>query len=173
MNGLGISFSKEEIKDIITKPVKVAQINKIDVNNEEDYENVSLVDNAQWTGKLQQENECFGTDIAAMEQFGMIDEGDCGKIKDIFKCTEKTTIQMFTKIESNQLQQQKNKLTLFVTHNNKTCKTTAVWLFQECEKVSTNHLFRVKSTQPYSADCTLEIKSLQESTLPKSNLTVK
>jgi len=67
MNDLGISFSKEEIKDIITKPVKVAQIDEIDDHDEEDYENVSLVDNTQCTGKLQLENEGFRTDIAAME----------------------------------------------------------------------------------------------------------
>ena len=44
MNDLGISFSKEEIKDIISKPAKVAQFDEIDDNDEEDYENVSLFD---------------------------------------------------------------------------------------------------------------------------------
>ena len=76
------------------------------------------------------------------------------------------TIATYTKFEHNQLQQQKNhsKITPFVevTHNGKTCfirKTTAVWLFQECERVSTDRLFRVRSTQPYSADCVFGTKS--------------
>jgi len=63
-----------------------------------------LVGNEQYTSKLQLENEGFGTDIATMEQFGMIEKGDCGKIRDIFKCTEKTTVAMYTKIDGNQLQ---------------------------------------------------------------------
>ena len=39
-----------------------------------------------------------------------------------------------------------------VNHNDKVFhirKTTAVWLFQECERVSTDRLFRVRSKQPY------------------------
>ena len=31
-------------------------------------------------------------------------------------------------------------------------KTTAVWLLQEGERVSTDHLFRVRHKQPYSTD---------------------
>ena len=89
MNELGISFTKEEIKDIISKPVKAAQIDEIDDDNndEEDYDG-NLVDDIQCNGITESENEDFVTDIAAMEQFGMIDKGECGKIKNRFKCTD-------------------------------------------------------------------------------------
>ena len=32
-------------------------------------------------------------------------------------------------------------------------KTTAVWLFQESERVSSDRLFRVRDKQPFSSDC--------------------
>ena len=37
-------------------------------------------------------------------------------------------------------------------------KTTAVWLFQEGERVSSDRLFRVREKQPYSSVTTNEIK---------------
>ena len=109
MNELGISFTKEEIKDTISKPVKAAQIDEIDDNDndEEDYDG-NLVGDIQCNSTTESENEDFVTDIPTMEQFGTIDKGECGKIKNRFKCTEKRTIAMYTKFEHNQLQRQKN-----------------------------------------------------------------
>ena len=85
MNELGISFTKEETRDIISKPVKAAHIDEIDDddNDEEDYDNDNgnLVGDIRCNGTTESENEDFVTDIAAMEQFGMIDKGECGKIR--------------------------------------------------------------------------------------------
>ena len=52
MNDLGISKSKEEIKDIISKPLKVAQNDETnnDDNDEEDYDGSSLEDIIPCTG---------------------------------------------------------------------------------------------------------------------------
>ena len=52
MNDLGISYSKEEIKDIISKPLKVAQNDETnnDDNDEEDYDGSSLEDIIPCTG---------------------------------------------------------------------------------------------------------------------------
>ena len=99
-----------------------------------------------------------------MKQFEMIKKGDCGKIQEKFKCIEKLTIAMYSKFECNQLQPQTKKITPFVeiNHNGKAfyfCKMTVVWLFQESDWVSTDRLFRVRSTQPYSADCVVAMKS--------------
>ena len=73
---------------------------------------------------------------------------------------------MYMEFSSGNEQQQK-KFTHFieVKHHDKIFhiyKLTAVWLFQECERVSADRLFRVRSKQPYSSNFrpdTLQIKS--------------
>ena len=52
-----------------------------------------------------------------------------------------------------------------VTQNGKSMfisKTTAVWLLQEGERVSTDRLFRVRSKQPYTCDAQPEIRSTSD-----------
>ena len=44
-------------------------------------------------------------------------------------------------------------------------KTTAIWLFQETERVSADRLFRVRLKQPYSSMCSLDPKAVFVSTL--------
>ena len=118
MNDLGISFSKEEIRNILSKPVKVGQTDEIDDDNDdEDYDIGISAGDTQCTAKLeavQLENKDFGSDIAAMKQFNMIKKGDSGKIKEKFKCIEKSTIPMYAKFENNQLKQQTKTVTPFV-----------------------------------------------------------
>ena len=68
-----------------------------------------------------------------------------------------------------------------MNHNGKVFhiqKSTAVWLFQECERVSTDRLFRVQSKQPYSSSNTMDSlfaksNSLQVNTLPTKLQTIK
>ena len=121
MNDLRISYSKEEIKDIILKPLKVAQTDETDNDdNDEDYDSSSLEDNTPCIGEVEAMelgNGDFKTDIAAMKQFEMIKKGDCGKIQEKFKCIEKLTIAMYSKFECNQLQPQTKKIIPFVEIN--------------------------------------------------------
>lgn len=46
-------------------------------------------------------------------------------------------------------------------------KTTAVWLFQEGERVSSDHLFHVRAKQPYSC-----ISKPEQGTLADSSVTI-
>ena len=56
-------------------------------------------------------------------------------------------------------------------------KTTAVLLFQEYERVSTDRLFRVRSKQPYSSNntlpTTLKSSDPQVSTLPQRRQSIQ
>ena len=56
---------------------------------------------------------------------------------------------------------------LEIEHNGKRMfihKTTAVWLFQEGERVSADRLFRVRETQPYANN--FKLISLNEASNP-------
>ena len=72
-----------------------------------------------------------------------------------FECTDNSTVPLYIKIDCSK-KQQVRKFSPFVevSHNGKVFhirKSTAVWLFQECERVSTDRLYRVRSKQPYSS----------------------
>ena len=60
-----------------------------------------------------------------------------------------------------------------MTHNGKVVyirKPTAIWLFQECERVSSDRLFRVRAVQPNSLGTQVnlpETKQMIVETLPK------
>ena len=54
-------------------------------------------------------------------------------------------------------------------------KTTAVWLFQECEHVSSDRLFRVRCKQPYASDssiCTLRLPSVDKKVVTSQSVQV-
>ena len=69
--------------------------------------------------------------------------------------SNKTTIPIYKKANKSQEKQNFTRDHKFIeiNHNDESIfirKTTLVWLFQEGERVSSDRLFRVRSTQPYS-----------------------
>ena len=53
-------------------------------------------------------------------------------------------------------------------------KTTAVWLFQESERVSSDRLFRVRDKQPYSSDSVVSGQAIQKtSEIPVTTDTIQ
>jgi len=91
-----------------------------------------------------------------MEKVGVIDKSAYDTLKKTYQGIDNSTVPLYMKVDCTEKQQQK-KFSPFVEvnhHNGKVFhihKTTAVWLFQECERVSTDHLFRVQAKQPYSS----------------------
>ena len=90
-----------------------------------------------------------------MQKVGIIEKSTCHTLQKTHKCTDNCTVPLYTKIDCNEKQQQKFSPFVEVNQNGRVChirKTTAAWLFQECERVSTDRLFRVRSKQPYSSN---------------------
>ena len=72
-----------------------------------------------------------------MQKAGLIEEKACDTLQKKFKRTSPCTIPMYTEIDCGEEQQQKKFIQFVeVNHNDKIFhirKSTAVWLFQECE----------------------------------------
>ena len=90
-------------------------------------------------------------DISVMQKVGAIDANFCNVLQKTFECSSWS-------VHKNWLQRKTANEKVFpfveMSHNEKVFhihKSTAVWLFQECARVSTDHLFRVQSKQPYSS----------------------
>jgi len=86
-------------------------------------------------------------DIKVMKRVGVIDKSAYDTLKKTYQCIDNSTVPLYMKVDCKEKQQQK-KFSPFVEVNRNSKvfhihKTTAVWLFQECEKVSTDRLFRV------------------------------
>ena len=62
--------------------------------------------------------------------------------------------------QSKDIQKKKHSECVEVTHNGKRAffrKSTAIWLFQDCERVSSDRLFRVRTVQPNSSQSQINI----------------
>lgn len=101
-------------------------------------------------------NEELQKDVSALEKAGLVDSKLFEKVR--MKLTSSNTISFYSPDEEadtkqHHSHQKKHSEFIPVTHNSKTVynrKTTAIWLFQECERISTDRLFRVRAKQPNS-----------------------
>ena len=98
----------------------------------------------------------------------------------LFKRSPSTTISMFSCLEGDSkakskprkylpfLQVEIDRKSMYIR------KTTAVWLFQEGERVSSDRLFRVRCKQPYSTTTSLVKQNVNsEATQPTISSTVQ
>lgn len=201
---LGMVFSEKELKDMISRPLEENGDNDEDDDDDGDDDRAEVDQDGKGA---EDENKCAGdqekkcvedqdkgakdqdkkgndnllNDITVMQQVGIIEESTYHTLKETYKRTDNCTVPLYIKLDCNKKQQQQ-KFSPFVevNQNGKVChirKTTAVWLFQECERVSTDRLFRVRSKQPYSSNNTLptNLKSSgpQVSTLPQRRQSIQ
>ena len=111
-----------------------------------------------------EESMHISDDIGAFIENGCIDSNLQEKLEQnkkrlAFQHLPSSTISMHQYVEVQSDKQKKsvqagqNKFNPFVevlTHSQKTTKTTALWLLQEGERLSSDRIFRVRSRQPYS-----------------------
>ena len=98
-----------------------------------------------------EEAEAISADVAKLSTEGIIDKALCDKLK--FEKVNSSTIPLYEgkPTEHHKNSGKKHSLYLQVDHKGKKIfirKTTAVWLFQESEHVSSDRLFRVRNKQP-------------------------
>ena len=181
---LGMNFNDKELEEIISKPLNETEDdddkddddNDDDDSDDDDNVDVDIHDDGRAEGvkaddeatkeKSFVDGEDLFKDISVLKKAGLIEEKACDTLQKKFKCISTSTIPMYMEFSCGNEQQQK-KFTHFieVKHHDKIFhirKSTAVWLFQECERVSADRLFRVRSKQPYSSNFgpdTLQIKS--------------
>ena len=98
-----------------------------------------------------EETEAILADVTKLSNDGVIDKALYSKLK--FEKVESSTISLYAAKpkEHNPKKDKKHPLYLKIENNGKKIcirKTTAVWLFQESEYVSSDRLFRVRSKQP-------------------------
>ena len=106
-------------------------------------------------------------DVIELEKVGMVDTEFVNSVKikqeSSLKHMHSHTIPMFEPTEtSNDKIQDKYSPFVEVKHNGKVVyvrKTTLVWIFQQAECVSTDHLYRVRYKQPYSTTLGQESKA--------------
>ena len=124
------------------------------------------------------DEECNLTEV--LETLGekeMINPEVKGKLTAIYKSnndksSNKTTIPIYKKADERQEKQKFKRDHKFVEiiHNDESIfvrKSTLVWLFQEGERVSSDRLFRVRSTQPYNKTLQTITKHSKDFQLPK------
>ena len=137
-------------------------------NDDDDMDDEALAGNDVVPLLLQEANssqdpEEVASGISQLANAGMIGKKltDCLETlhRSSFKRLSGTSLPMFeVDAETPSMGKKiKRKHSLFVEvkHNSKTFfinKTTAVWLFQEGERVSSDRLFRVRSKEPYTSD---------------------
>ena len=160
---LGMVFSNKELEDIISSPLDETGDCGNDEDNDDDGDGDDDSAEVHQDEKGMIYNEDLLNDISVMQKAGVIDERACDTAQKTFKRIDNNTVLLYMKIDCGKKQQQR-KFSPFVevNHNGKAFhirKSTAVWLFQECERVSIDHLFRVRSKQPYSSSN--ELDSLQ------------
>ena len=91
-----------------------------------------------------EEAEAISADVAKLSTEGIVDEALCDKLK--FEKVNSTTIPLYEGklVEHHKNNERKHSLFLQVDYKGKKIfirKTTAVWLFQESEHVSSDQLF--------------------------------
>ena len=169
---LGMVFSEKELKDIISRPLDENCDNDEDDDDNDDDDDCDRVEGGQDAKGAEVENKCVrdqdkkyvedaedqdkkgneNFDIAVMKKVRIIEKSTCRTLQKTYLCTDNCTVPLHMKIDCNEKQQQKFSPFVEVNQNGRVChirKTTAVWLFQGCERIFTDRLFRVRSKQPY------------------------
>ena len=115
--------------------------------------------------------------ITELKKVGIIDEGLCRYLTSLhraaFKHLSSTGLPIYDVKDNQQCEVSSKKSTMFspyveISHNSKSAfihKTTAVWLLQEGERVSSDRLFWVRAKQPFSCEFKHQMRT-------PSNLTV-
>ena len=141
--------------------------NEVELTDDDDFDDEVLTDNDAVPQLLQEsisaeESEDIASDVSRLTSAGIIG-------KDLSTCLTALKKSSFRRLPGTSLPMfevddvaSKKKSTNFkhcpyveVEYNGKTLfinKTTAVWLLQEGERVSSDRLFRVRNKQPYSSD---------------------
>lgn len=174
---LGMNFTDEELEEIISKPLDETEDHDDDDDNDDDDNDGNGKEEAYAKEETFVDKEDLLKDISMMQKAGLIEEKTCDALQKRYKRVSTSTIPMYTEITCDDKEQQQKKFTQFVEvkHSGKTFyirKSSAVWLFQECEQVSTDRLFRVRSKQPFLSNFepdSVQVKSSDEniSVLPQ------
>ena len=120
--------------------------------------------------QMPSDTDNLAKDVLELEKAGVVDREFVNNVRKMQEASLKrinsNTIPMFeltsepTEMSNNKTQSQHSPF-LEVKHNSKVVyvrKTSLVWIFQQAEHVSTDHLFRVRKKQPYSTNLCEESK---------------
>ena len=97
-------------------------------------------------------------DVSSMQKAGLVEDEVLEKLQSRkMKQTSSSTISMYSAevMDGENESPKKHSEFVQVSHNGKAVfirKTTAIWLFQEYERVSSDRLFRVRMKQPNSSE---------------------
>lgn len=151
-----MDFTNKELENAISRP-----LSEIIGCDNDDYNDDSNGDGDDDNAKVDHDkqdivhNKDLLKDISVIQKVGAIDDNFCNLLQKTFECTDNSTVPLYIQIDcSEKPQMRKFSPFVEVSHNGKVFhirKSTAVWLFQKCERVSTDCLFRVHSKQPYSS----------------------
>ena len=112
-------------------------------------------------------NEDLEEDVSALKKAGLVDRQLFERVR--MKRILSNTISLYSPDEEadtkqNNCHQKKHSEFIPVSHNNKTVyirKSTAIWLLQEFEHVSSDRLFRVRTKQPNSSEFQVNLSEKQ------------
>ena len=114
----------------------------------------------------------FTSEVEELTSAGVIDKNLSSKLKLLkrpcYRQTETSTIPLY-EAEYDKEKKVKHNTYIEVVHNGKKSfirKSTAVWLLQEGERVSTDRLFRVRSNQPYNTEQHIRNEECTRACLP-------
>ena len=150
-----------------------------DYEEEEDDEGDSIVtDSASGTDEELTHLSTIKDDIRMLTDNDLLNPQSADKFQTSLKRISGTQIAMFCSVspsdcmETHQKQKEQSKFTPFVQVKIESKdifiqKTTAVWLLQEGERVSSSRLIRVRATQPFSSTgCSHRMKVQQNEDKP-------
>ena len=138
---------------------------------EEDDENILEADICEVLQEitLQEDADQIASGISELSEVGFIESGLSKQLttlhKSVFKRVPDNSLPLYVEDNSTSKKAKKSKKyssLVEMKHNEKVMyihKTTVVWLMQEGERVSSDRLFRVRSTQPYSSKPQPQIES--------------
>ena len=127
------------------------------------------------TAEESNEVSCLAEVLETLEEKEMLNPEVKEKLTAICKSSSnKTTIPMYKKADESQekLNFTRDHKFIEIIHNDESIfirKSTLVWLFQEGERVSSDRLFRVRSTQPYNKTLQTITKHSRDFKLPKTD----
>ena len=158
---LGMSVKGGKWEEMVLKPVATND----DDDDEDNDEGCAINDgdNKKTTSEQVSDDLEFShnerlEDISSMQKVGLVEDEVFEKLQSRkMKQTSSSTISIYSAevMDGEKEQPKKHSEFVQVSHNGKTVfirKSTAIWLFQEYERVSSDRLFRVRTKQPNSSE---------------------
>jgi len=185
---LGMSVKEGKWEEVKLKPVVPKDGENDDDDNDDDEDNDDAIPVVEVTGEPNSDSSSTGEekldDIENMKSKGFIGDDVVESLQGVkMKRMPSSTIPLYNakmtdSKECSSNQQAKHSEYVQVTHNGKTVcirKSTALWLFQEYERVSGDRLFRVRLIQPNSSESQANVckNNLNADNLPVKHASVQ